>query len=292
MTSDWRALTQAQLDAAYDQRLHAPNMAAVMAELAQARAQAQARLPQRQRQAYGPQSVEALDWYPCGQAQAPVVFFVHGGAWRSGQAKDYAFFVEWMLKAGMDVAVPDFAAVTEVEGDLGKLYRQVSMALRWVVGRKSSAGLPLHPPVHVCGHSSGAHLAACLATDPALARSVASLTLCSGLYELEPVSLSSRSRYVRFTSAMVHSLSPLAQVQHIQAPVTLLYGSQETPEFIRHTLAFHQTLQTAGQRSSLHCGEGLNHFDILATLGQPGGLFAQCVQAAWGSAKNTPHPPF
>lgn len=287
MKPDWRQLTPAQLDAGYDQRLYAPNMAVVMAALAQASAQAQARLPQRQRLAYGPQAVEALDWYPSGQALAPVVFFVHGGAWRSGQAKDYAFFVEWMLQAGVDVVVPDFAAVTDVKGDLGELYRQVSQALRWVVGRTASAAHPMRP-IHVCGHSSGAHLAACLATDPALASWVSSLTLCSGLYELEPVSLSSRSSYVSFTPAMVQALSPTGQVQHMQAPVTLLYGSQETPEFIRQTMAFHQTLQAAGLRSSLSCGQSLNHFDMLASLGQPSGLFAQCVQAAWDSAENTP----
>jgi hypothetical protein len=119
MTPDWRQLTPAQLDAAYDQRLHAPNMAAVLAELAEVSAQVQARLPQHQRLAYGPQAVEALDWYACGRPQAPVLFFIHGGAWRNGQAKEYAFFVEWVLQAGVDVVVPDFAAVTEVEGELG-----------------------------------------------------------------------------------------------------------------------------------------------------------------------------
>ena len=280
MTPDWRGLTPAQLDAAYDQRLHAPNMAAVLTELAEVSAQAQARLPQRQRLAYGPQAVEALDWYACGQPQAPVLFFIHGGAWRNGQAKDYAFFVEWVLQAGVDVVVPDFAAVTEVEGDLGELYRQVALAFRWLAEHTASTAHPMRP-LHVCGHSSGAHLAACLAADPALANLVASLTLCSGLYELEPVSLSSRSSYVRFSPQTVDALSPQRHLQHIQAPVTLLCGTQESPEFARQTQAFFQALQAAGKPAVLSLGQGLNHFEILQTLATPEGLFAQCLQQAW-----------
>jgi arylformamidase len=277
MTPDWRGLTPAQLDAAYDQRLHAPNMTAVMDGLAQASAQVQARLPQRQRLAYGPQAVEALDWYACGQPQAPVLFFIHGGAWRNGQAKDYAFFVEWVLQAGVDVVVPDFAAVTEVEGDLGELYRQVSQAFRWLAGATANDARALH----VCGHSSGAHLAACLAADAELASGVASLTLCSGLYELEPVSLSSRSSYVRFSPETVHALSPQRHLQHIQAAVSLLCGTQESSEFARQTQAFFQALQAAGKPAVLSLGQGLNHFEILQTLATPEGLFAQCLQQAW-----------
>lgn len=271
---DWRSLSQAELDAAYDQKLHAPNMAAVMQQLAQASQQAQDRLPQRQRLAYGSDPVQALDCYPCGQPKAPVFFFIHGGAWRSGQACEYAFFVEWMLARGLDVVVPDFSAVTEVGGDLGVLYRQLAQAWRFVASRAAA-------PVHLCGHSSGAHLAACLATDAALAGQVASLALCSGLYELEPVSLSSRSSYVAFTPESVEKLSPLRHIEHLQAEVTLLCGTLESPEFMRQSQALHGALQAAGRSSRLLWGEGLNHFEILQTLERPDGLFAQGVQDAW-----------
>lgn len=267
--SDWRSLTQAELDAAYDQRQHAPNMAAVMQRLTEAGHQAQERLPQRQRLVYGSAEVEALDWYPCGRPLAPVLFFIHGGAWRSGLARDYAFFVEWVLARGVDVVVPDFSAVTEVGGKLSELYRQVAQALDWVVSHIGGAR-----SVHVCGHSSGAHLAACLAVDTTLSGQ-ASFTLCSGLYDMEPVSLSSRSSYVSFTPDLVDALSPLRQVQRIQAPVTLLCGDKESPEFMRQSLAFHEALQGAGKTSRLVWGEGLNHFEILETLGHPQGLLAQ-----------------
>ncbi len=279
---DWRALTKAQLDWNYDQRPHAPNMVQVLERLATAGAQAQARLSCRQRLTYGSTEIEALDWYACGQAQAPVLFFIHGGAWRSGQARDYAFFVEWMLAEGVDVVIPDFAAVQEVGGDLGVLHRQLAQALHLVSSRLQGSGRL----IHLCGHSSGAHLAACLATSPGAVPGICSLTLCSGLYELEPVSLSSRSQYVNFTPACVEALSPQRHVQSLQRmplPVTVLCGTQESPEFMRQSQAFHAALQAAALPSRLVMGEGMNHFDILESLAGPTGLLAKQLRKAWAA---------
>lgn len=273
--SDWRSLTQDQLDWSYDQRQHAPNMGSIMEGLASASARAQARLPQRQRLSYGEADIEAVDWYPCGRPDAPLLFFVHGGAWRSGLARDYAFFVEWVLQRGLDVAIADFSAVTEVDGELGVLEGQVAAALKRVLALAPGRAL------HLSGHSSGAHLAACVATRPDFAGRLTSLVVCSGMYDLEPVSLSSRSRYVRFTPALVRSLSPIRRVQDIGVPVKVLCGSRESPEFVRQAQAFAHALQAAGKSVHLAIGEGLNHFEILETLAGPEGFFSELLQQTW-----------
>ena len=142
MTQDWRTLTREQLDWAYDQRQHAANMQAVLTELAQAGEATQARLKQRhQRIAYGADPVTRMDVYANGSPDAPVLFFIHGGAWKSGQARDYAFFVEWVLQAGLDVVIPDFSAVQDVGGDLTVLQRQLSQALTQVLNTLERKGL-------------------------------------------------------------------------------------------------------------------------------------------------------
>ena len=280
MSGDWRSLSRAELDWAYDQRQHAPNMQTVLQALAAAGAQVQARQTTWQRLAYGPHAVEHLDWYRCGVPEAPVLLFIHGGAWRSGQARDYAFFVDWALAAGVDVVIPDFHAVTEVDGDLHVLYRQLQTAWRCVGDHLG----PRPRPVHLAGHSSGAHLAACLGVDPLVAHRLHSLTLCSGLYELEPVSLSARSQYVRFTDDTLAALSPLRHLTHLHAPVTVLCGSHESPEFIRQAQALHSALQARRHDTRWVWGEGLNHFEILASLQSPQGVLAQSLQAHWHTA--------
>lgn len=279
MNRDWRSLSRDELDWAYDQRQHAPNMQAVLQALAAAGAQVQARQTDWQRLAYGTHAIEQLDWYRCGEPHAPVLFFIHGGAWRSGQARDYAFFVDWVLAAGVDVVIPDFHAVTDVDGDLRVLYDEVQRALQWVI----DAGGPSRA-LHVAGHSSGAHLAACLGVDADLAHRLQSLTLCSGVYELEPVSRSARSQYVRFTDDTVADLSPMRHLSQLRAPVTVLCGSKESPEFIRQSQELHLALQQRGHDTRWVEGADLNHFEILETLHRPAGLLAQSLQARWGRA--------
>ena len=49
--------------------------------------------------------------YATMRANAPINVLIHGGAWRAGLAKNYAFPAELFVRAGAHFVVPDFAAV-------------------------------------------------------------------------------------------------------------------------------------------------------------------------------------
>ena len=283
----WRDLTQAQLDWAYDQTQHAPNMADVMAECAalsrQARALLQANGTEVQRLAYGPTAVEALDWYPSQTPNAPLVFFVHGGAWRRGQAQDYAMAAAWLNQLGVHLVVPDFSAVTEVQGSLLTMVEQLQRALTFTAQTAANLGANAQR-IYVVGHSSGAHLAACLgATDWQQhgfdVTPVHALLCCSGMYELEPVSLSARSQYVHFNPKTLQDLSPQRHVQHFTMPIALLCGEQESPEFKRQALEFAQVLSHKDEPLRVIWGPGLNHFEMLQSFATPDGVMSQALLA-------------
>lgn len=281
----WRDLTQAQLDWAYDQTQHATNMTEVMTECAalsaKARALVQSRGVQVQRLAYGPTEVEALDWYPSQTLHAPLVFFVHGGAWRRGQAQDYAMAAEWLHQIGAHLVVPDFSAVTDVQGSLPTMVNQLQRALTFTA--RTAPKLGANPQrIYVVGHSSGAHLAACLAAynwqqqgvDP---KPVHALMCCSGMYELEPVSLSARSQYVSFDRQTLQDLSPQRHLHHFNMPIRLLCGDQESPEFKRQMLEFAQLLSEKNPHLQYLWGQGLNHFEMLKSFASPDGLMSQTL---------------
>lgn len=284
--SVWRDMTQDQLDWAYDQTQHAPNMADVMARCAahsaEARAAVQTRGTPVQRMAYGPTAVEALDWYPSQTANAPLVFFIHGGAWRRGQAQDYAMAVAWLLKSGAHVVIPDFAAVTDVQGRLMTLAEQLQRALAFTARQATAQGA--NPQrIYVVGHSSGAHLAACLAThnwalEGLEHNPVHALLCCSGMYELEPVRLSARSQYVAFNDDTVRTLSPQRNLRKFTMPVTVMCGDKESPEFKRQAREFAKALSAQEAQLSFRWGAGLNHFEMLETFAQADGLMAQALQ--------------
>jgi arylformamidase len=285
----WHHLSQAQLDWAYDQANHAPNRAEVLDNIALKSELSRAQVPPPLRLAYGSEEIERLDWYSCGVNNAPVVFFVHGGAWKSGTANDNSLFVHWLMKLGCHVVIPDFDPVTSVGGDLAHVAQQVQEALFFTHQHCASHGADPQKII-VAGHSSGAHLSACMVSRNWRAMGleatpVAGLLCCSGMYELEPVSLSARSQYVQFTPQVVQDLSPLRHLEAFQMPVSLLCGESESPEFIRQFEAFGEALLAKDTQNGADKAPapavlrvpGLNHFEILETLHDEHSVHAQAL---------------
>ena len=110
--------------------------------------------------------------------------------------------------------------------------------------------------------------------------------LCSGMYDLKPVRLSARSRYVRFTDEIEQELSPQRHLELFTAPVVLAYGSEETPEFQRQTRDFAAALRAANRTVELLVGQHYNHFEIAETLGSPYGVLGRAALAQIGARRD------
>lgn len=134
----------------------------------------------------------------------------------------------------------------------------------------------------VSEHSAGGHLAGVvLATDwtrYGLPSDMVKKGLCvSGMYDLYPVSLSSRNEYVSFSPESIESLSPIRHIDLINAEVVVAVGTQESPEFQRQARGFAASLVAAERRSRLLVAEGLNHFEILLALGTLDGIIREAL---------------
>jgi arylformamidase len=278
----WLDLDQAELDAAYDQSAYAPNREQVLARNATNSDGVRARLGPPRRYAYGPTPVEGLDVYVTPRPDAPINVFVHGGAWRSGLAKNYASPAEMFVRAGAHYVVPDFAAVQDVGGDLLPMANQVRRAVAWVYRNAHAFGGDARR-LYVSGFSSGGHLAAVVLTtdwmrDFDLPAGLVKGGLCgSGMYDLEPVRLSARSRYVKFTDEMVEALSPQRHLDRLDAPLVVAHGTFETPEFQRQARDFAAAVSAAGKSVTLVVGEGYNHFEMFETLANPYGVLGRAA---------------
>jgi acetyl esterase/lipase len=111
--------------------------------------------------AYGPDPRQRLDWSPVEGRRAPLVLFIHGGAWSFGDKRIAAHMATHFNGLGYAFAsvnyrlVPD-ATVAQQADDvaaalaiLRPLYRNVDP-----------------DRIMLIGHSAGAHLAALVGTDP------------------------------------------------------------------------------------------------------------------------------
>ncbi|HEX2548006.1 MAG TPA: alpha/beta hydrolase [Ramlibacter sp.] len=278
----WLDLDQAELDAAYDQRVYAPHADLVVKRYGVNSEAARARLGAPRRLAYGPTPIEVLDIYRTSAARAPVHISLHGGAWRAGLAKDHAYPAEVFVNAGAHYIAPDFINVLEAGGSLMPMAQQVRRAVAWVYRNAASFGGD-PDRIYLSGHSSGAHLAGVvLTTDWAREFNlppdiVKGGVLVSGMYDLKPVRMSARSSYVKFTDEMEEALSSQRHLQHLRAPVVVAYGTLETPEFQRQSRDFAAAVRAAGKPVQLLVGESYNHFEMPETLANPYGLVGRAA---------------
>jgi arylformamidase len=206
---------------------------------------------------------------------------IHGGAWRTGLAKDFADGIEPVVRAGGHCVIPDFINVIDAGGDLFPIVDQVRRAIAWVAKKAEIFnGDPRR--IYLFGRSSGAHLAAAaLITDWSAYglkdELVKGAILSSGMYDLKPVRLSKRSAYINFTDEMEAALSPQRHVTRINCPVVIAYGTYETPEFQRQARQFAEALKMAGKPVRLLKAEGYNHFELPETLANPFGLLGRAT---------------
>ena len=232
--------------------------------------------------AYGPTEAEKLDLYVTKTTNAPINIFIHGGAWRAGSAASAAYQSEMFVDAGAHFIAFDFNNVVETKGDLVVMVDQVRRGGAWVYRNAASFGGDCNQ-LYLSGHSSGGHLAAVAVTTDW--RKIYGLPidivkgalLASGMYDLNPVSLSVRSSYINFTAQVIEALSPKRHLDALVAPVIVAHGTLETPEFQRQNREFAAAVTAANKTAQLIVLNGYNHFEVAQSLGNSYGVLGRAV---------------
>ena len=281
----WLDLDQKALDDAYDQSVWAANAQQLLDRYAVLNDDVRTRLGTPQRFSYGATPVEALDVFRARDG-APIQIFIHGGAWCSGTAKDWAFPADMFVHRGAHFVVPDFVSVIDAGGNLFAMAEQVRSATAWTYRNAERFGGD-RERIFLSGHSSGAHLAGvALTTDWKRLGLPSDLVkggvLLSGMYDLKPVRLSARSRYVHFDDATEDALSPQRHLERLHARLVVSYASLDSPEFQRQSRDFAAAVTAAGKPVDLLVARDYNHFEAPETLGNPHGLLGRAALAQMG----------
>jgi acetyl esterase/lipase len=107
-----------------------------------------------------------LDLYlPRGQKDFPVLFFVHGGAWRQGDKNFFGVYSslgKFYARRGIGTVVTNYRLSPKVTHP--EHIKDVARAFAWTVKNISKyGGNPA--AIFPCGHSAGGHLVSLLVTD-------------------------------------------------------------------------------------------------------------------------------
>ncbi|HEV3025888.1 MAG TPA: alpha/beta hydrolase [Pirellulales bacterium] len=99
---------------------------------------------------------------PQGAKDLPVVFWIHGGGWQTGDKIDVQIKPKVFVEKGFVFVSTNYRLLPSV--DMGTIVRDVAMAVRWVHDHVAEYGGDPNRLL-IMGHSAGAQLAALISTD-------------------------------------------------------------------------------------------------------------------------------
>jgi arylformamidase len=255
-------MDQASLDAAYNNTLAVKDSVRFLAEWS-ARSDSLAKAsPKYLDLRYGPRERNRIDLFAAKQKDAPVLAFIHGGYWQMRAKELFRFIATGPLAHDINVALIGYTLAPDAT--LREIVAEVRQALTWL--EANVAGMAADPGrIYASGWSAGGHLTAAALNHPAVCGGLA----ISGIYDLEPISLSYLNEKLQLDRGDVARLSPLRNLPRASAPLFIAYGGDELPELQRQSEEFAAARTEAGLPGRLVALPGHNHFSILEELAAP-----------------------
>lgn len=224
------------------------------AESAAARAELACQLDLR----YGTADDEVLDLFlPSGPGPHPLHLFIHGGYWQALSHKEAATLARPLVARGIAYAALNYRIAPA--GTLEQMVAQCHQALAWLARQATTYRLDVGR-FTASGHSAGAHLLSMMMTRPV---PLVGALLISGVYDLQPIILTSINAPLGLNAARAEALSPLRLPIAQLCPVRVTVGENETSEFHRQAREMALHLAAEGCPTALAIHAGSNHFDII-----------------------------
>jgi acetyl esterase/lipase len=223
--------------------------------------------------AYGANPRQKLNVYAPLESEAqepmPVVVFVHGGSWNSGNKEPYEFVGRALAAQGLLTLVINYRLTDTAP--YPAFLEDTALALDWATHHAGEYGGDASR-VFAMGHSAGAYNIAqaildrrylgALGNDGSSIKGVVTL---AGPFDFLPLD-------TRVTKATFGRQPDLASTQPVNfargdaPPFLILHGSADTTVFPRNAVALDKALRAAGASSTLKIYDGVSHAGIMLAL--------------------------
>jgi arylformamidase len=268
----YRDYTQDELNVQYSARGTAPDGDVYRDFISENSARVREEMDCRSDVPYGPTPEEVINVFPAEKPGSPIVYFIHGGYWRSSSQKDVDLYAEALVPAGCAYVTVNYLLAPEATID--EVVRQCRAGLAWAYNNAASFnGDPNN--VHVVGRSAGGHLTGMMLADgwreefglpDDLIKSACAL---SGLFDLEPVRLSNVNEWAKLDKEAADRNSPVHHMPKIPCPIIIAWGENETDEFKRQSDLYRIAWQSRGWPCQTMEFAGKHHFASMPDLMYP-----------------------
>ena len=232
---------------------------------------------------YGDEPLQDLDiYYPKPLAQAmktdttikqeyPMVVFVHGGSWESGNKEEYAFVGQSLAQAGYVTAVINYRKAPEhVYPDY---VEDTAQAIAW--SYKNAKRFHANPErFAVVGHSAGAFNAvAAIANEDFLKPygikpiDISAVIGIAGPYSYDFRKFSSVTAFA--ADATPDEVMPDRQIKGAQPPYLLLTAEKDKVVYATNTIKMTQALKAAGVTVQTSEIKGASHATSIGAMAPP-----------------------
>lgn len=242
---------------------------------------------------YGEAREQALDIYrPRTGGPSPLILFIHGGGWSAGSksmgegGQPAHFVAAGYAWATIGYRLVPGATVEQQAGDIAR-------AIAWLHGRARRLNLD-DSRIVLVGHSSGAQLAALIATDPQWLKAVQVPFECiAGVVSLDgagidvPGIMAGGARQSPFYAGAfgddVARQTRLSPLSHIGPPDVanwlFLFDQDHNPSAGWFAERFAEQMRANGQAAHVETVGGTNHMKMLNDLGKAEDTTTRVVDA-------------
>jgi len=212
-----------------------------------------------------------LDIYtPDNPVNAPVIMYVHGGAWKAGSRGKVGSKAGYYTKKGYIFISVGYTLYPRANAEQQAV--QVAQAVNWVrMNAKAYGGDGSR--IALMGHSAGCHLAAMATLSGAC---TPKLLICNdtGGYDVAFLAKINNGKVPRLYSALDTKSkwarwSPISYVANRRQPPTLVIWSGGTNRD-KISIHFADALERAGNSVTRFAGLSYSHYSINSSIGKPG----------------------
>lgn len=202
----------------------------------------------------------------------PIILWLYGGSWSSGEKQGYRFIAEWLTRLGYVVAIPDYRLYPDVR--YPDFLVDNAKALSWLSRADNVKPYQANSScIIVMGHSAGAYNAAMLSYDmrwrdqvQVNGHHIKAFVGLAGPYDFYPFD-GETTRNVFGHSAPAELTQPVHHVgRDDDVPALLLHGLDDETVRPANAESLAQKLWDSGAQADLHLLEGIDHREVLTAL--------------------------